>query len=294
VPRAIGCAVVAALFASGCLLAPIDLANRPCPCAGGWVCTRDGICIEEGLDAGLDPRVVPDAAPPIDAHLDAPSAEPACDVTYPDAIFCDGFEWDYPLERGAWGWEFVVDGSLETTEDPPAAVGMRSLRSTIGGRNHAAALGVIFARSVLEGDLWIRGYFRIGADVEVGVLSLAYVTSVDLAIGIALQLHAGGNVGAWLGTIEPPDYLTTTAPFPRDRWVCLQLHIVVDDIAGAVELFVDDTMVGSRTGMDSVPLARGGLGAMVAGIEYAGIGQGAGVVHSDDIVVGTTRVPCAR
>jgi hypothetical protein len=291
VPRGIVVsALVAGLSSSGCVLAPIDLANRPCPCGTGWVCTRDGICVEEGFDAGDDPPVVPDAGAPLDAL--APHG--GCEVAFPEALFCDDFEFAYGTERGVWGWDQLRDGTLETTEDPPARIGRRSLRAAITAPDGEAALGVTFAPAVLEGDLWVRGYFLVPGEIDIDVLSLFYVASGDLSTGISFQLHAGGQVAAWIGTSEPAGHwIGSTAPIPRDRWGCLQLHIALDNGDGSVELFVDDVAVATQSGIDTVPVVLGGYATLLTGIDYSGAGQGAGVVHADEIVVSRTRVPCA-
>jgi hypothetical protein len=48
-------ALAAALSSSGCVLSTIDLSNRSCPCAPGWSCGPDDVCVEGDLDAGIGP-----------------------------------------------------------------------------------------------------------------------------------------------------------------------------------------------------------------------------------------------
>jgi len=40
---------------SGCAFAPLDLEGRPCPCASGWTCGPDAVCVRDGrADLGAD------------------------------------------------------------------------------------------------------------------------------------------------------------------------------------------------------------------------------------------------
>jgi hypothetical protein len=75
-----GLVLLVTLGAAGCVLAPIDLAGRPCPCAEGWTCDPENdTCIEGALDGGA--RDAPSDAP-ADDPPDAPS-----DATEPiDAV----------------------------------------------------------------------------------------------------------------------------------------------------------------------------------------------------------------
>ncbi|WP_236519296.1 polysaccharide lyase [Sandaracinus amylolyticus] len=54
-----------ALAMAGCVLPPVDLEGRACPCAEGWVCVA-GIC-----ERGERPQI--DAGAPRDASMDAPT-----------------------------------------------------------------------------------------------------------------------------------------------------------------------------------------------------------------------------
>ena len=59
-------------FLSGCTLADLDLSNRQCPCAPGWICTPLQVCIPQDqlTDAGtqiLDSAIGVDAATTVDS-----------------------------------------------------------------------------------------------------------------------------------------------------------------------------------------------------------------------------------
>jgi hypothetical protein len=65
-----------ALLLAGCIIAPLDVNGRRCPCAPGWTCdTVRDLCVQ--LDAGTldapDAPDGPDAPRPTDAGTDAPS-----------------------------------------------------------------------------------------------------------------------------------------------------------------------------------------------------------------------------
>lgn len=310
---------LALALAAGCVLAPVDPRGRACPCGPGWACAS-GICVPEREldggaspeDAGPRPDAAPtDAAPPDDGGaLDAgppdaggapdagpPDAGPPdpthCDDRYAGAIHCDGFEFDYPASRGAWGWDLVTSGSgsLATVSDPRPRLGTRALRARIDAMGSRAAIGVNFSPAIVDGELWLRGWFYFPSALAIDDgLSLLYVGSRDGSEGISFQTYGGGQAALWIGTIS--DWRGTTHVLRRDAWTCLTVHVVLAEPNGAIELFVDGTSIARYEGVDTVPLAAGGFAAVEAGIEYSGRAQSPGTLYVDEVVLSRTFVDC--
>lgn len=310
----------AAWIAAGCALAPVDLRGRACPCATGWVCAA-GVCVPSAeldatrldagpVDAGPDDAGAreDDASAPLDAQLPAVDASDAqldagtdvdagpddthCDDLYADALFCDGFEFEYPASRGAWDWELVTAavGSLATVSTPTPRIGGRALAATISAASGRAALGADLAAPITDGELWLRGWYYLPSELAIDGLSLLYVGSTGGAVGISFQTHGGGQAAVWIGTIS--SWRGTTVPIPRDTWACLQLHVIVSETDGAVEMFVDDFLIARHAAIDTLPIAAGGFGVVEAGIEYSNDTQTPGTLYVDEVVLSRTRVAC--
>lgn len=316
-----------ALGTAGCVLAPVDLTGRPCPCAQGWSCV-EGVCRPEGSageDAGTPRDAGADAARdggPVDAaqldasaadaevadaeapDAEAPDAGPAdagapdggpgptrCDDLHAGAIFCDGFEWVYPAGRTGWDWDLLEDGNVDTVVDPTPYLGERALRATTTVAGGRAAIGATLPDAIVDGEMWLRAFFYIPAAQAISAgLSLLYIGAEDGSAGIAFQAYGGGRASVWIGTQDR--WEGTETPLPRDVWTCLQLHVVVDDAAGEVELYLDDVLITVPFTGDTLPLGAGGFRDVEAGIEFSNASQGPTTLYVDEVVLSRTRVPC--
>ena len=78
--------------------------------------------------------------------------------------------------------------------------------------------------------------------------------------------------------------------FPRDRWVCVELHVFIDPIAGVYEAYLDGNVAISSGMMDTT--TADGITAAEIGIHYAEAGLVPVEVDVDDVAVARARIPC--
>jgi len=171
--------------------------------------------------------------------------------------------------------------------------------------------GVAMLPGITEGGLYMRAHVYIPSTladgrelrmdhvniVHVGSHRGAYVREPVVGFNndvdrVTMFVEPGG-----VGRIEPrppmgaPDERSV---FPRDEWVCVRTHLVIDPVDGAVATFVGDspTPVVERTGIDTLgPLPYRHFGV---GLGYTeGMLDGA-VVYLDEVAIGRQPVPCAR
>jgi hypothetical protein len=233
------------------------------------------------LDAatGMSDAGMSDAAQDDDAGNDDPVSCPA------HALFCDDFE-DPTFSR--WSYPVKTNGTL-TQSTTRARTGLGSLRATTG----AAAAGneARYATSVLakqkSGDIWLRYYYYLPSTVTVTTHFSAGVMSeiIQPYWGFALLVRPSrvdltSMAGPFQGTLS----------FPRDRWVCVELHVRIHPSTGVFEGYLDGALAVSSTPTNTLP-ADGFTNAEV-GIHYAEAGQGPVEVYVDDVVIAKTRVPC--
>lgn len=311
-------AVVAGLgILAGCVLDPVDLSAKQCPCADGWVCDRfRNRCVsveppdaapptDAGRDAAEGGSPLPDGGPgdgggvtdafvvvdagAEDAALDTgPPPDPsACDDALSSAVFCDGFEIALP---GPWTSRVELFGSAERVA-APVYRGDGALRGATTATNGQAAM--VKHLDALAGDVWVRGYFYFPSSADLSDVSLFYVAERAAPYhGFAVGVQLGGRPWAWVGA---PTSVYEIAPagseVPRDRWVCFQVHAFVADSGGSAELFVDGTSHVVLSGVDTSP--AGGLTYLAAGLERAGTMQPGPVeIFADEIAIGTGPLPC--
>jgi hypothetical protein len=78
--------------------------------------------------------------------------------------------------------------------------------------------------------------------------------------------------------------------FPRDRWVCVELHVSIDATDGLFEAYLDGVLAVTSGHVKSLP--ADGFTAAEVGVKYAGAMQGPVEVYVDDVAVARTRIPC--
>ncbi len=293
---------LATCLLGACTVEPVDLGGRSCPCVDGWVCVG-GMCVQ--ADGGVDAAdAAPDAArdastadaDAADARADADGAaadtavadvdaapdDTACDDILSGAFFCDGFE---DATTDAWDWVETNDEVVDLSTSPTyrGGVSLSSETSAPGGR---AAVGKDFA-PIDSGELWIRGYFYVPSTFALDSVSFFYAfedadpydgTSVGIGTDGAMQLYVA------------PSIVTSGEVAPLDRWFCLQARIVVDDVAGSVEAWVDGAPALSMTGIDTRPANP--ISSALLGLERAGSSQPTATVYSDELALGTSMLPC--
>lgn len=248
---------------------------------GGDAAPPDG-----AKDAGPEDGAAGDApvdAPPPDAGPD----ESVCDDALSGAVFCDGFEDGAGF--AAWDMVGTTDGTVDWVTDRVYRGGgaMRAEITAAGGKARVLSYSVPSLRS---GDLWMRAYFYLPSGYAYSGFNLvAFHEETDPWHGMTYAVGSTARPYIWFD--EP--YYGESAPalaIPRDRWTCLQLHIVLSDTAGSVRAYVDGALAVSFDAVDTTP--AGGYDNMFAGITYAKPTQGNVVVYVDEIAVGTSPLPC--
>jgi hypothetical protein len=238
----------------------------------------DAGTIDTRPDAGA--TEVPDAG-----NLDAgPVTSPLCPER-PGVAFCDGFEdpdftrWEYPVEN---------NGTL-TRSTAHAHSGMTSLLATTGppAAGTEARWATIALANQKSGDAWMRFYNWVPGTVvvtqhfSVGVMSEIVMPYRGFELRIrpsVVDINASDTV--FPGTLE----------FPRDRWVCVELHVLIHPSAGIYEAYLDGMLAVRSPPVNTLP--ADGFTAAEVGVHYADPAQGPVEVYVDDVAVGTSRIPC--
>jgi hypothetical protein len=203
----------------------------------------------------------------------------------PGAAFCDGFE-DPEFSR----WEYPVShNGTATRSTAHAHSGTTTLLATTGPPSpltEARWATVALARQK-SGDAWMRFYNWLPSSVviteyfSVGVMSEIAMPYAGFELRVLPSLvDINSSNGVTPGKVS----------FPRDRWVCVELHVFIDPIAGVYEAYLDGKIAARSQDTNTVP--ADGFTAAEVGVHFAGPNQGPVEVYVDDVVVGTARIPC--
>ncbi len=282
---ALGCA--AALLSAGCAPGPVDLHGKQCPCGQGWHCnTATNVCMEGSGDGGNP--MGPDGGSPDAGSPDAGPApvDTACDDILSSAIFCDGFE-DATLS--AWESKYSMYGSFgqETTRVYRGRGSLHAL--TTMGMGYANLYDEPLP-AISSGDLYARFYAYIPSGFTAVLADFLYMGSTtDPYDGMYVGISAAESMNLYfdMGTYYVQSGVDA---FPRDRWMCIQVHLGLSDSSGTAELRVDGAVIASDSGIDTLP--AGGYTDLSAGIVYTDPTQSKAQVYLDDLAVGTSPLPC--
>jgi hypothetical protein len=86
-------------------------------------------------------------------------------------------------------------------------------------------------------------------------------------------------------------FYSGSASFPRDRWVCVELHATVAAApAGSFEAYLDGVRAVYAGNMNTLP--NMGYSSIDLGIHYTEPNQGPVEAYADDVAAGTTRPGC--
>jgi hypothetical protein len=252
-----------------------------------------------GSDGGAEPRdaeidgdsVSEDAAIQDGSTADAGAADGGkTGVLCPDIpglLFCDGFE-NVRLED-SWDYSTVQNGSATRVTDFKRT-GAASLHATTGApmQDTWSRCGTQVLNKLKSGHAWMRSYNWLPASAKImPYFSLGALSeNVQPYEGFELRLRpAHVEISATGGV-----WGSMMVPFPRERWVCVELHAFIDPAAGFYEVYFDGTLVVASALHDTQP--ADGLTAAEVGVHYAAPMQPATEVYVDDVAVGTARIPC--
>lgn len=210
----------------------------------------------------------------------------SCDDRHAGALFCDGYE---DPAMSAWSYSVITNGRSERTAARPYR-GVASLECEIftindfkSARWDAAVLG-----DMTSGDLYVRGYYNLdSASVIVDQYSLLDVAA-ELTPWPGIQVHLNpGNVVVSVREGGVSDQVAYD--MPRDRWVCIELHVAIDPTNGRADLTIDGSPMLSIPANTTV---TGGFYALVGGVHYASPLQNAARLWVDEVIADTQPIGC--
>jgi hypothetical protein len=224
---------------------------------------------DSGADSGVDPRWTEDCP------------------GVPGVLFCDDFEdnlakWNYPVH---------MRGTTAVTMDYKRA-GSYALRASTSESTASvqsqARRGVKAFDHRASGDLWARYYYYLPSSVTLTEKFSSGVISEyeDPFLGFSVLIFPDG-VG--LESRSTTRKITSTT-FPRNQWVCVEMHVQIHASAGLFEFYLNGTQITAITGLDTLP--DQGYTSFEIGVHYANFNQGPLTVYADDVMLGTTRLGC--
>ena len=229
-------------------------------------------CGRVGFDEG---RVAFDAAG------DAPPVPRACAIDGV-TLFCDDFE----LPDLA-GWDHAVADVARV--GTPVRTGTGALRARIATGPEASWVGVAPPSFAAQPAVYLRVWAYVTGDsslVQANLLTLLNSSTMEeLTV-----LGYGDELRLWRHTSSDEGY-AAGAVVQRDRWICIELDVTVDDVAGRIELRMDGTPAITDAGPVDTRVA-GELEYLNLGLPWTDTAQGAATVHFDDVHLGTAPVGC--
>lgn len=214
-----------------------------------------------------------------DSGADAFDAGPPCPAL-PGVVFCESFEGAPKL--GTLVGDVIVDP-------------VRAYRGTMS--QHAATTGTSEASwqlgqvlpTLTSGDLYARWFVYLPGTVTSANLASVHLVESPLPFhGLIFGLRDGI---AELTSTEADITEFSTISIPRDRWVCLQMHVQISDTDGAIDGAVDGQPFGVKTNIDTAPAA--GYRNVHVGVFSTGSAAAPIEMWSDDVAVGTQPIPCS-
>jgi hypothetical protein len=259
------------------------------PDSGG----TDSVTSDSGpVDSGVLDSGVMDSGPvdsgTIDAGtVDTPDPRWTEDCPgLPSVLFCDEFE------DGLTKWNYsVINRGTATVSTNFKSKGSYALRAdTMASTSNSqsqARQGVKAFGHRKSGDLWARYFYYLPSYVSVTQkFSTAVISEYEEPwLGFSVLIFPDG-IG--IESLSTSKKVNTT--FPRDQWVCIEMHVQIDPLAGTFEFFMNGTHITSLVGMDTLP--DQGYTSFELGVHYANFNQAAITTYADDVKLGTVRLGC--
>jgi hypothetical protein len=207
---------------------------------------------------------------------------------YPDALVCSGFE-----QQGLADWPKISvqnEGEIERS-GARAFTGLGSLHARTTAAQSAAVLVHEFP-AVRDGELYLRARLYVPADLPTKTINLFFLgdfAAPDPFVGIDVNLEDGAP-SVYSPQINPNRSTSSNLVVPRDAWFCLLLHVSVSNEAGAVRVYVNDTLALQREAVDTLP--EQGLHQLRAGIDWSSGQAEPFEVFIDDLLLDTQALRC--
>lgn len=223
---------------------------------------------------------------------DGASPEPS--AACPAGMFCEDFE--SGIDPAKWQTLVVGQGTL-VADGSRAHRGLRALHMhqppvAVAGDQLISLSQLPRTRLAGMNEIWSRVYINLAAPVQASFLHLFEISQSSGALD-TLEVSVNNQGRLALGPFRGTTVDTTTR-LRLDAWVCVEWHIVVAS-AGLGSLAVDGVDVAET-------LTSGTAGPPGPGFFDFRFGRyGSGAVDAvardvwyDDLIVGPTRVGCAR
>ena len=204
----------------------------------------------------------------------------------PGVLFCDSFEdglskWDYAIQsRG------TVSVSTTVASNGSHALRADTMASTSNERSMARQATTALGHRT-SGHLWARFFYYLPSYVNVTQkLSVGVLSEIeDPWLGFSVLIVPTG-----IGIESRATEQTIGTVFPRDQWVCVEMHVQIDPSAGRFEFFLDGAGGLALNNRNTLP-ARG-YTSFEVGVHYANFNQGPITAYADDVMLGTERLGC--
>ncbi len=167
------------------------------------------------------------------------------------AVFNDNFE---SGNINAWTSSFVEAGNTLAVEGASAQEGSFGLRVTTGGTNEDAMLRKNIAAT---NRIFLRSMVRLNSNVGTGFhqifLSAANSDnpSDSSVIGGLVIRRWSDNLNNNLFTLAGGSFADTGVNLNLNTWYCIEIEVVRDAANGAIRAWVDGTLAGERTGLNT-------------------------------------------
>lgn len=243
------------------------------------------------IDAGAQDSGLLDAGAPDSSAKDSGSTDPV-DPSWtedcpglPSVLFCDDFE----DGLGKWDYQVHMRGSTGVSTDYKRAGGYSLRASTSASTSNSqsqARQGVKVFGHRKSGDLWARYFYYLPSSVTLTQkLSTGVISELEEPyFGFSVLIFPDG-IGVENGGVSR----RVNTPFPRNQWVCVEMHVQIHATDGAFEVYMNGSKVTSILG-DTLP--DQGYTSFEAGVHYADFNQGAINAYTDDVRLGTARIGC--
>jgi hypothetical protein len=219
-----------------------------------------------------------------DASADS-NSRVGCPTAHPDALLCEDFE------SPAVSWDYtVIDHGQVERDATRAATGTASLAAEIFDANEYkdARWGKdSVLPAIASGELHLREKLWLSSTTAItDQLSILVTGNRVSPYPAAFMLLTPGNIAI----VVEGNHVMASGDFPRDRWVCVELNLVVDNTHGSVLLAFDGAPILAMTEIDTG--VAGGYTNVDVGIHYATPAQAAAQLWIDDVVADVTPIGC--
>jgi hypothetical protein len=239
---------------------------------------------------GFDPGEIANDASHDANHDDAQSELAAEDAASDDAvvdacagragaIFCDGFE---ASTLDAW---FAATGN-PTLQTTLVHGGSGAMLATSDDSHQPANVRTQFS-PLPSGSIHARGWFYFPSGYALEKFEVLSLNGTNDNVTVLVDQ---GELRVF-SAASPGTTITTGTSTPRDRWICLEVHVGISGTAGSVTLDLDGMSIGTETGINTLP--GGGYGELVTGLNFVFATQPPATLYVDDVVVGTQPIGCS-